>query len=257
PDNQQTVAYVGTVLTGLSACVVEPTSGKPDPMTGFPIDRNTSIAALAVAPSQHFLYVEDESKHIDVYPIAADGTIPAQPSSTAQAAETLNTLALDPKGRFAYAGSVAAKAIYVFTVDASTGALSPAGDPVHVGSDPDHGGANYVTVDPSGTYLYVSQASEFGIRGFKIDQTGGGLMELEGSPFGATGIPDGHNVFGGALAFEPGGAYLYSVGLALCGFKLDAGSGKLALVDGSPFTLDVQSDSDATNLAVDPLGSYL
>jgi hypothetical protein len=29
------------------------------------------------------------------------------------------------------------------------------------------------------------------------------------------------------------------------------------LVDGSPFTLDVQSDSDASNVALDPQGAYL
>jgi 6-phosphogluconolactonase (cycloisomerase 2 family) len=248
------VAYVGTILSGLFACSVDPVSGAPAKL-GAAVAANSFVAALAVDSAQRFVYVAQEQKHIDVYRIAADGSLPAQPSSTIVTPDSLNTITLDPLGRFAYAGSVAANAIYGYKIDADTGALSSIGEPIPAG-DATHGGANYVAADPSGHYLYVSHAFGPGITGFEINATSGALGVINGSPFGAAGIPGDHDVFGGAIAIKPGGGFLYSVGGSLNAFAIDE-NGKLSLVPGSPFSLDVQSDPDASNLTIDPQGAYL
>ncbi|MET0794281.1 MAG: beta-propeller fold lactonase family protein [Polyangiaceae bacterium] len=254
PDGPSVVAYVGTILGGVFACSVDPVSGAPTKL-GDAIAKNSFVAALAVDSQQHFLYVAQEQKHLDVYRIAADGSLPAQPDSTIATPDTLNTLTLDPLGRFAYAGSVAGRAIYGYTIDADSGALSSMGEPIVVGNET-QGGANYLVADPTGHFLYVSNAFGGGITGFTIAPTTGALTVIPGSPFGAVGLPGGHNVFGGAIAIKPSGDFLYSVGGALNAFAI-AADGKLDLVAGSPFTLDVQSDPDASNLAIDPQGAYL
>jgi 6-phosphogluconolactonase len=256
-ESPRAVAYVATILNGISASSVDPVSGAPLLLTASPIDKTAFVAAIAVGASQRFVYVADENKHIDTYRIAANGDLPAQASSSVPTPDTLNTLALDPKGRFAYAGSSPGKAIYVFSIDADSGALSAVGDPVSFGKDADHGGAAYVATDPSGNFVYVSQAFELGIRGFRIDQASGALKELPDSPFAAQTPPNGHDLFGGAIVFKPSGDFAYSSGGALHAFSVDPTSGKLTLLLGSPFSLDVQSDANIANIAVDPQGDYL
>ncbi len=248
------VAYLGTVLGGLLTTSVDPVSGAATTL-GDAIAKDRNVAALAVDRQQHFLYVAEEQQRLAVYRIAADGSLPAAPSSTVATEDTLNSLTLDPLGRFAYAGSVSSSAIYGYKVDSDSGALSSIGEPLIV-PDGQHGGGNYLAIDPSGRFMYVSNAFGFGIIGYEIDGATGALDEIAGSPFGAAGIPGGHNVFGGALVIKPSGDYLYSVGGALNAFAI-ATDGTLSLVNGSPFTLDVQSDPDATNLAIDPQGNYL
>ena len=253
PSAPAEVAYLGTVLSGMFTCAVDPLTGVPT-LLGAVTSPQTAVAALAVDGKQRHLYVAAEQNHLDVYPIAADGRVPAEPSSSVVTPDMLNTLTLDPLGRFAYAGSVFGGAIYAFEIDPDSGALTSLGDPIVVGDGTI--GANYVVIDPTGRFLYLSNGFAFGITGYTIERATGALKPIPGSPFGATGIPGDHNVFAGAIAIEPRGRFLYSVGGALNGFAI-AADGTLTLLSGSPFTLDVQSDPDATNLAIDPQGAYL
>src|SRR6185369_6854573 len=137
--------------------------------------------------------------------------------------------------------------IYAFSVDATSGALTAAGDPVQL----DLSSPAYVAAEPSGHFLYVTQNGVFGIRGYSIDQTSGALSELETSPYGST------QVFAGAIAFHPGGGFLFTSGAGLNAFAIDASSGALTLVEGSPFSSAVGSDPSASNLTVEPRGKYL
>ncbi len=255
PDSEPQVAYLGTILNGLIPLSVDPVSGVPSLLQGGPILPNEFVAALAVDPQQRFLYVADENKHVDTFAIAADGKLPTQATFSVPitTAGNLNTLAIDPKGRFVYVGSVFGSAIFVFQVDPTTGKLEALGNPIQLGTADDPAGANYIAPDPSGHFLYVSQGFKLGVRGFSVSETGK-LEELAGSPFAATGA---HTVFGGALVFEPTGHFLYSAGGGLLGFKVDATSGKLELLTGAPFSDDIGSDSDANSIAIDPQGKYL
>ncbi len=167
------------------------------------------------------------------------------------------TLALDAKGRFAYAGTQPGKAIYTFKIAPATGVLSAVGEPMPVGDAPDHSAPAFIAADPSGRFVYVTLAGELGIRGYRVDQDSGALTELDDSPFAKTDLPVGDLVFGGAMVFKPSGDFLYTVGGGLNVFSINDASGALTLVDGSPFTLDVQSDPNAPNIAIDPQGRYL
>jgi len=91
-------------------------------------------------------------------------------------------LAIEPSGRFLYVANGNSRAISAFTIDNSTGVLTPlSGNPVATGSDP--GGP---FVHPTGKFLYVSNGGDGTISGYTIDSTSGALTLIGGSPFAAT-----------------------------------------------------------------------
>ena len=93
-------------------------------------------------------------------------------------------VASDPKGKFLFTANSQDNTASAFTVDATSGALTPvAGSPFSAG-----GGPVSVTVDPAGAFVYVGMqpspiAGTQGLAGFRIDGTSGALTPVSGSPF--------------------------------------------------------------------------
>ena len=195
------------------------------------------------------MYVLDLLHKLDVFALNADGTLPTTPASSTPIQGSPVTLALDPKGRFAYVGTRTDEPqtfIASFAINATSGALSSAGASLELGGAP-----AYIAVDPTGHFAYVTESSGFGIWGYSIDQNTGLLSPVDPLPFG------GNAVFGGAIAFRPDGKFLYTAGNGLNAFAIDRASGKLERVEGSPFNANVSSDPTATNLAIEPRGKFL
>jgi 6-phosphogluconolactonase len=240
-------AYVSTILGGVVAFSLDREHGTPSLLTGSPIDVGPLLYAESVNPAQRLLYVVDQAHKLDTFPINADGTLPATPAFSAAIIGNPVTLALDPAGHFAYVGtqSDTQTIIEAFHIDAITGALTSAGDPLALTAAP-----AYVAVDPTGHFAYVSEVGG-GIWGYHIDPITGALSKIDGSPFGAA------LVFRGAIAFTPSGGFLYTTGGGLNAFSIDTASGKLEPVEGSPFSPDVGSDPSATNIAIEPSGRFL
>jgi 6-phosphogluconolactonase (cycloisomerase 2 family) len=112
--------------------------------------------------------------------------IPGNPVTVAGGVGTADGAWSDPLGRFLFVGSEGFADIWVFQIDATTGALTAtAGSPFTTGLS----SADIMTVDASGKFLYVGQGSvSSGVAGFSIDQstgtsTSGALTPLAGSPF--------------------------------------------------------------------------
>jgi 6-phosphogluconolactonase (cycloisomerase 2 family) len=105
-------------------------------------------------------------------------TLPNPGSGTADGAVA------DAKGRFLFVGSEFSGQVWVFQINASTGALtavsgSPFTSPLNTFTS-----ADSLTVDAGGQFLYVGQGSvSAGVEAFSIDQTSGALAEVAGSPF--------------------------------------------------------------------------
>jgi 6-phosphogluconolactonase (cycloisomerase 2 family) len=98
-------------------------SGVPAAPSGPRVNPNGTVSALAVDPSQKFLYVVDQHSHIDTYRIAQDGTLPAESNfsfQTAAARFSLGALAVEPQGRFLYVGNARDKTVYTFEIDSAT-----------------------------------------------------------------------------------------------------------------------------------------
>jgi len=204
---------------------------------------------VSVDPAQRHLYVLDLRHKLDVFAINTDGTLVATPISSTPIPGSPVTLALDPKGHFAYVGTQTEEPktlILAFKIDATTGALSSAGADLELGGAP-----SYVAIDPTGRFAYVTESTGFGIAGYAIDQATGLLAPIDPVPFG------GNAVFGGAIAFRPDGKFLYTAGNGLNAFAIDGTTGKLERVEGSPFNASVSSDPTATNLAIEPRGKFL
>jgi 6-phosphogluconolactonase (cycloisomerase 2 family) len=85
-------------------------------------------------------------------------------------------------------------------------------------------------VEHTGKFLYVTDPAHNAVLGFAI-QGGGALSPINGSPFIAGAQPSG-------LAIDSQGALLYVANKGsnnVSGFAIDANSGALGAISGSPF----------------------
>ena len=258
-------AYVSSRFNGggVRVASIDRSSGRLDVLPNAPV-ASRGVVALAVESTQRFVYVADEVKHIETYRIAEDGSLPAQPASSVELSETVATLALDPKARFAYATTLRdfnepdrGGAVHTFKIDAETGALTASGQPLQLGKVDDGVQPAFLALDPTGTFAYISLTGEIGLRGYRVDPTTGTLAKLPDSPFPDTIVPEAAGVFAGGIVFSPSGDFLYTAGGALNAFSIEKATGNLALVQGSPFTREIQSDPGAPNISIDPKGKYL
>jgi 6-phosphogluconolactonase (cycloisomerase 2 family) len=243
--NRVELAYVSTFLGGLRAFSLSPDHGAPRELSGSPVHEGAHFYDADVDAVNRRLYALDlDAQRIDLYRLANDGTLSAEPSVSKSVSFSPLMLALDPLSRFAYIAGSSDTAVHVFTIDPDTGELDAL---VELRVD---GAPAYVTPDPLGRFLYVTDAIEPGIHAYSVSASGT-FTELERSPFAATLVRSG------AMVLRPDGQFLYSTGNGLNAFSVDAASGALEAVDGSPFTLDVGSEFFASNLATDSAGRFL
>lgn len=255
PDEAPVVAYVSTLFGTLFMASVDPKSGAPK-LLPEPPDIDGTVNGVVVSPNGKFAFVPADPPRVETFPIGADGSLPAEPSSTVELDDEdghLLSLSLDPQGRFAYGVLPFEQSIQVFKLNQQTGVLTLAGDPMPIGEEPNLRSPAYAAPDPSGRFVYVTQQAggPFGIRGYRVNQTSGELTELPTSPF------EEGDVIGGIAAFTPDGKFMYTSGNGLNGFAVDGETGELTLLEGSPFSDDVGTDPWAPNLAMDPQGKLL
>ena len=278
-------AYLGT-HQGIYCYAIDAVSGglvalaTPECDTGI----LTGVAADPVAP---FAYAASAGVTDPATSLAPAGTVRAYQidKSTGQlvrlagpdapAGQQPLSVAVDPKGRFVYAGNYGNGAgtagsnglgsVSAYTIDATTGALTPvSGSPFAAGY-----GVNWLVIHPSGKYLYAVNQNSNNVSGFAINQTGGGLTPVLGSPFPTPpSIYSSENPTG--IAIDPAGRFLFvSSGNTpdLFAFTIDPNTGTLSAVAGSPFSLGCVSlmasltmpptGCSPGGLAVDPSGAFL
>ena len=244
----------------------------------------TGVAADPVAP---FVYAASAGVTDPTTNLAPDGTVRAYQvdQSTGQlvrlagpdapAGQEPLSVAVDPMGRFVYAGnygygtsivgSSGLGSVSAYTINTTTGALTPvSGSPFAAGY-----GLNWLVIHPSGKYLYAVNQGSNNVSGFAIDQTSGGLTPVLGSPF-----PTPPSIFSTenptGMAIDPAGRFLFvssSNTPDLFAFTIDPNTGTLSAVAGSPFSLGCVSFMLQTTIpptgcspggiAVDPSGAFL
>jgi 6-phosphogluconolactonase len=157
------------------------------------------------------------------------------------------SLTVDPSGRFAYLANYSANSVSAYTITAQTGQMTPvSGSPYPTGTGPIS-----VTVDPSDQFVYVMNSLSANISAFTLDGASGSLTSVTGSPF-ASG--DGAS----SMAIDPSGSFAYvnnenaSPGGDISAYTIDASTGALTTVAGSPFLLR----SGAFGIAVAPSGKF-
>ncbi len=187
--------------------------------------------------------------------------IPVQ-GSPFPAGTTPWSIALDPMGRFAYVANRGDDTIGAYVIDGVTGTLTPVpGSPFPENPTIKGEFPWAVAVDPTGKFVYVANYYAANVRAFAIDQNTGALAQVPGSPFPAGGIPRG-------LTVDPAGRFVYvasgyrgSPGI-VSAFTIDANSGALTPVAGSPFPVPTDPKSSfgqslPNSVTVDPSGRIL
>jgi 6-phosphogluconolactonase (cycloisomerase 2 family) len=216
-------------------------SGALVPVPNSPFFTSTTSSPISVVahPSADFLFMTDaDTGEITTFTIGSDGSLAAVAPTTPVGHTPLLTT-ISPDGKFFYQGVrlVAEANIAGFSV-ASSGKLSAIpGGPVATGFRP-----SMLTVDPSGRFLYAAiPSSSLGastlVFGYAIDPLAGTLTPMADSPFKAGESPV-------SAAADASGRFLYVVnnadsadGNSVSGFSIDDGTGALANIPGTPFSV--------------------
>jgi 6-phosphogluconolactonase (cycloisomerase 2 family) len=211
-----------------------------------------------------------------VFPVYVDqltGELTGTPGYTAGVNPT--ALTISPGSQFLYVVNEGDGTVSGFFIDPTSGFLSAiAGSPFTVGSAPDA-----LAADVNGKFLYVANSGSNNISAFTINASTGVLTAVTGSPFAMTGSPL-------SMAVDPTGSLVYayyavptayagtvgpapvSVDSAESDFSIDAGTGALTPVTGTPFPFpnapactfidgSYQNCNEPTAFALAPSGSFL
>ncbi len=128
-------------------------------------------------------------------------------------ADSPQSIAVDPAGKFAYVASQGCDSdgyVSMYTINPTTGALASIGPPVPTNDE----FTDSVTVDPSGKFAYVASSGDvwdidFGsVVTYAINPTSGALTSTTGGIIG-TGINGTPELFN-SMAFDPSGKFAYA-----------------------------------------------
>jgi 6-phosphogluconolactonase len=240
--NSSTEAFSIDAKTG----VLTPISGSTLPLQGFP------GCTLSMDPTGKFLYIAT-SAGVSAFTLnPGSGVLSSVAGSPFSDGSVLRESAMDPFGKFLYAisNNTTSNTISVFSINSSSGALTPvAGSPFQMAIN---GLAYSVVVHPSGKFLYVSFPQSEEIAAWSIDNSTGAITVIPGSPF-PSGVTSGDAP--NSLLVTPSGGFLYALSgaTAIFGYNVDANSGALSAINGSPFTLSSATDY----FAIDPSGQFV
>jgi 6-phosphogluconolactonase len=147
-----------------------PTSFAVDPTAGFLYIGFTDLISLAFAGGSY------ATESID----PASGVLAAVAGSPSAAPGPVGSIAIDPAGKFFYAGNPYEGDVFGFTIDASSGLLTAI-----AGNGPAVDNAIVDSVDPSGRFLYAVYPAHESVS-FPIDPATGALGPVTLGPANAT-----------------------------------------------------------------------
>jgi 6-phosphogluconolactonase (cycloisomerase 2 family) len=212
-------------------------------VTGFITAVATSVlVSSGIASAQAtscFAYVANNNPSISIYSVDVTGSLAEVDTVSLPPMSSAFTLAMNPSQTLLYVADNAGARTFGFAIDADTGALTPlAGSPFPMGT------GLSMAVEPSGRFLLMALGSS--VHTYRIDPATGGLEFVDfvvgGSPY--------------SLTIEPAGQYVYVANVQagnVSGFRLNADTGTLAAVAGSPFG----AGANPYQVVVDPFGRFV
>ena len=196
-----------------------------------------SLAAESGNPPRFAYVANNQAGTISVFHIDR-GLLRAR-SDVFTAGSSPLSLALTPSQKFLYAAGNGIPGLEGFAVNGSSGQLTS------LASVPFTGPLFQLAVEPSGKLLVTVSGSS--IQSYTIDGTSGALAS---AGFAAASSPT-------AVAIHPSGKFVYAVDVnndEITALSLDASTGALTPISGSPFPTNSQNPNAA---AIDPAGHYL
>jgi 6-phosphogluconolactonase len=231
------------------------------PLTGYTAPSVSTSFADIMLVTKKYVYVPTGNSTVEGFSIArttgALTAIPGSPFTATGSGGTTDGAWTDPQGRFLFVGSEGSGDIWVFQINATTGALTEtAGSPFTSAGAVLLSSADIMTVDASGKFLYVGQGSpSSGVAAFSIDQTTGALTPVPGSPFTNMGVAQirasltGEFLLGVAAIQDS----LSATDTHIHVFSINPTTGVPTEVTGSPFT----TTSAPFDFAVSPNGKFV
>lgn len=219
---------------------------------------------MVTDPRGRFAYVANlvsnssDLSTISMYTInSATGILSPTTPATVPTGWFPQEIAIDPKGRFVYTANTDDSTVSMFTINQSTGVLTPTTPatvstlvPGQILSQP-----NFLTVDPSGKFLYVTASLTNGsaILMYNIDQTTGFLTPTSPATVYAGGWP-------WQVVITPSGKFAYAVNNdasspatdAVLQYTVDPNTG--VLTPNSPAA--VGAGDGPTGIAIDPTSRF-
>lgn len=228
------------------------------------------------------LPVSSNGAFVFTVPVASGGaysvSIVSQPSGPTQncvllagsAAGTVSsgnitdvTVVCPSAGRFAYITDEQGSQIFGYTIDGSSGALTPM--PTSPFAAPTFPGS--AVADPSSRFLYVPSQGANSMIGtilaYSINQSTGALTAIPGYQFPLTDA--GGIVTPAAVTIDPSGKFLYATinepgtgpNLAVAVFTINHSDGTLTPISGSPFAIGGVYTYGAGEIAIGPSGQFM
>lgn len=181
---------------------VDPSSGALA-QVGSPFQVGISPLNMKLSPAGNFLYVTGASSQAGtpgyIETLAINAGVLSLAGPITQPGSSPYGLAVSPNGNYLYTGNFGDNTISEFTIDSTTGLLTPiAGSPIGETNT----GPVSLLIDPSGKYLYVAnQQSSGNVAGYTIGSNGA-LSLLTTSPYPTGSQPN-------FIASDPAGNFLF------------------------------------------------
>jgi len=226
----------------------DPNSGALIQLVGSPISAGQAVQALVLHPSGKYLYAANSGAAptgtVASFSVSSQGAITQKNTYNVGTAPTL--LALDANGGFLYVGNSGSFDISVFSIDSSSGNLTPVnqsggGTSALIGLSPLN-----MQLSPSGKTLFVSGQAIVGQGSIEAFPVNGGVL---GPPVVSA---TGNTPYG--LALDSGGTHLYTAN------KIDNSISAFTVNGDNSLTLISTTGETSTGpvaLFIDKSGKYL
>jgi len=199
---------------------------------GTPVAVGASPSDITMDPAGKFLYVANTAvDSISAFTQdAVTGALTPILGSPFATSQMPIHVSVDPAGKFLFVANSFDTKVNMFAIDPVTGALSKT-----AGGSTTFGGS-WVEADPGGQFLYALNGGSNSVSEFRIDATASALVNVE--RFNARPAPTALAILGGQQAVKRVPRFLYAADIALgavSAFSIDAATGALTAVPGSPF----------------------
>lgn len=170
----------------VSQFIISSLDGSLTPMTTPVVPSGTTPWAISIDPTNKYVYVANYcgscgSYDVSQYTIGLQGSLPTSVTTTATAGTNPYSIAVDPTGKYVYVANIGGSAgslsgtLSQYTI-ASDGSAVPMSSP----TADTQGSPTSVTVDPSGKYVYATNAANNTVSQFSIG-TNGNLSSMSPS----------------------------------------------------------------------------
>ncbi|GEM_PF-1046417 len=242
--------YVACNDSKIYAYSIHPTYGALTAVAGSPFATagTGGVRSVTVDPSGRFVFTANVAGSLSAYSLnPSTGALTAVAGSPFAAGALPISVTVDPSSRFAYVANYTSNNVSAFAIDGTSGALSS------LGTSPAGTHPQSAQVDASGRFLYVANTGSNDLSTYSIHPVTGALTALTTvSGRGGTSLALANGA--SPLTYVPTFAYVANTNGgnttgSVSAFGINAGTGALSALSGSPFASGWNTQSLALGLS--------